>query len=67
MICIIVNLINLVAPIEQTTPALLEKDAKYIDIRILSFSFANSIVWTLFGVAADDIYIAIPNFMGVIT
>jgi uncharacterized protein with PQ loop repeat len=60
------NTIVYLSTLEQLAPVFREKNAVYIDLNVLSMSTLNSGVWLSFAVIYGDIYLAVPNVIGIV-
>jgi len=54
------------APFEQLKPAIQAKSSQYFNLPIMIISLLNSIIWASYGYLTDNIFILLPNFIGLI-
>ena len=65
MLAVLVSLLSIFAPMEQIPSVLKTKQARFIDINIVSMALLNACCWFTFGCLVDDIYIITPNMFGI--
>jgi hypothetical protein len=63
--CVTMNIIVYVATLEKLLPVFREKNERYIDLNVLCMSTLNSGVWLSFAMIYGDIYLLIPNVIGI--
>jgi hypothetical protein len=51
--------------LEKLKPTLFEKNSKYLDFNVLLACFCNALCWTTFAYIRHDVYVAIPNVVGI--
>ncbi|EEY67554.1 MtN3-like protein [Phytophthora infestans T30-4] len=62
----IVNLVLFASPLETMKQVIQTKDATTLPIIISAIFLLNSTVWTVFAIADDDMFVMVPNAIGVL-
>ncbi|CAG9331486.1 unnamed protein product [Blepharisma stoltei] len=62
----IISFIGMIAPLEQVIPALVEKNHRYIDIKIIVACVLNGFVWLAYGILINNNFIIVPNMFTVL-
>ncbi|KAF4040661.1 Sugar efflux transporter for intercellular exchange [Phytophthora infestans] len=62
----IVNLVLFASPLETMKQVIQTKDAATLPIIISAIFLLNTTVWTVFAIADDDMFVVVPNAIGVL-
>ncbi|CAM6084114.1 unnamed protein product [Calypogeia fissa] len=65
-ICVVIGAMTYASPLSVARMVILTRSVEFLPILLCVFFFINSCIWTLYGTFTMDIFVLIPNGLGVV-
>ena len=62
----LMNILGCVSPLEMLGVVLKEKNGRYIDLNMLGAGLLCNGAWAAYGYLSEDVFILVPNFLGIL-